>query len=60
MGRLKKYSTEEEKKNAQKKWANEYYYRNKEKINKRAMEKYYGLQKNLQPNNPESEERKQD
>ena len=34
MGRLKKYKTEEEKKKAQKKWANQYYHRNKEKINK--------------------------
>lgn len=56
MGRLKKYSTEEEKKDAQKKWANEYYYRNKEKINKKAMEKYYGLQKNIRSNNNEGEE----
>jgi hypothetical protein len=60
MGRLKKYSTDEEKKEAQKKWANEYYYRNKEKINKKAMEKYYELQKNLQSNNPECKERKSD
>jgi hypothetical protein len=60
MGRLKKYSTEEEKKDAQKKWSNEYYYRNKEIINKKAMEKYYGLQKNLQPNNSEGKEREQD
>jgi hypothetical protein len=57
MGRLKKYSTEEEKKEAQKKWANEYYHRNKEKINKRAMEKYYELQKDIQPNNQTGEER---
>lgn len=56
MGRLKKYKTEEEKKEAQKKWANQYYHRNKEKINKKAMEKYYGLQKNLQPDNKESKD----
>lgn len=56
MGRLKKYSTEDEKKEAQKNWAKEYYYRNKEKINKIAMEKYYELQKNIRPNNTESEE----
>jgi hypothetical protein len=56
MGRLKKYSTEDEKKEAQKKWASEYYYRNKEKINKKAMEKYYGLQKNLRPDNKQGEE----
>lgn len=41
MGRLKKYITEEEQRNAQKKWASEYYYRNKEEINKKTMEKYY-------------------
>jgi hypothetical protein len=56
MGRLKKYKTEEEKKEAQKKWANQYYHRNKEQINKRAMEKYYELQKNIRPDNSESEE----
>ena len=56
MGRSKKYSTEEERKEVQKKWANEYYHRNKEKINKKAMEKYYGLQKNLQPDNTKGEE----
>lgn len=41
MGRLKKYKTEQEKAKAQKTWAKEYYYRNKEVINKKAMEKYY-------------------
>jgi len=41
MGRLKKYKTNNEKINAQRKWAREYYYRNKEKINKRTMKKYY-------------------
>ena len=56
MGRLKKYSTEDEKREAQKKWANEYYYRNKEKINKKAMEKYYESQKNLRPDNKQGEE----
>jgi hypothetical protein len=56
MGRLKKYKTEEEKKEAQKKWANQYYYRNKEQINKKAMEKYYGLQKNIRADNPEGKE----
>lgn len=47
MGRKKKYKTDEERKLAQQKWALEYYHRNKEKINKKAMEKYYELQKNL-------------
>lgn len=41
MGRLKKYNTDEEKKTAQQKWVREYYYRNKESLNKRQMEKYY-------------------
>jgi len=56
MGRLKKYKTEEEKKEVQKKWANQYYHRNKERINKIAMEKYYELQKSIRPDNPEGEE----
>ena len=46
MGRLKIYKSEKEKQEAQKKWAKEYYHRNKEKINKKTMEKYYELQKN--------------
>lgn len=41
MGRKKKYKTEEEQKEAQRKWNREYYERNKSDINKRKMEKYY-------------------
>lgn len=41
MGRKQKYKTNEERKEAQRRWAREYYHRNKDKINKRAMEKYY-------------------
>jgi len=41
MGRKRKYKSEKEQREAQKKWANEYYHRNKERINKKAMEKYY-------------------
>lgn len=41
MGRIKKYKTEEEYKEARKKWAREYYLKNAEKIKKRRMEKYY-------------------
>ena len=41
MGRLKKYNTEEERRLAQIKWAKEYYYRNKESINRKIMKKYY-------------------
>ena len=56
MGRKKKYFTEDEKKEAQRKWVREYYQRNKEKLNKNSMEKYYELRKNLQSNNRKSEE----
>ena len=56
MGRIKKYKTEQEKVEAQRLWAKEYYHRNKEKINKKTMEKYYELRKNIQPNSGESEE----
>ena len=56
MGRLKKYKTEQEKIEAQRAWAKEYYHRNKERINKIAMEKYYELQKSVRPDNPEGEE----
>ena len=41
MGRLKKYKTEQEKIEAQRAWAKEYYHHNKEVINKKTMEKYY-------------------
>jgi len=54
MGRLKKYKTEEEKKEAQRLWALEYYYRNKELINKKTMEKYYELRKDIQSDNGKS------
>lgn len=46
MGRLKKYLTDCDKKEAQKKWAKEYYHRNKEKINKKTMQKYYEKKRN--------------
>lgn len=41
MGRKGKYRTKEERKKAQRKWALDYYYRNKKKLNKKRMEKYY-------------------
>jgi hypothetical protein len=41
MGRKKKYSTDDAKIAAQKRWALEYYYRNKDVINKNLMKKYY-------------------
>ena len=37
MGRSKKYKTEQEKTDAQRLWSKEYYYRNKEKINKKPL-----------------------
>ena len=40
MGRLKKYGTDEEKKQAQRKWNREYYRRNKEKLDKYAKKNY--------------------
>ncbi len=55
MGRKKKYITEQEKRDAQNKWAKEYYKRNKEKLNKASMKKYYELRKNLQSDNQKSE-----
>lgn len=41
MGRFKKYNTDDEKIKVQRKWASEYYHRNKTEINKKTMEKYY-------------------
>ncbi|MBC8428442.1 hypothetical protein H8D04_01020 [bacterium] len=41
MGRIKKHITEDEKKQAQRKWSLDYYHRNKDKINKEKLEKYY-------------------
>ena len=60
MGRKRKYHTEEEKLDAQRKWAREYYTRNKESINKNAMEKYYELRKNLRRDNNTSENDEQE
>lgn len=41
MGRLKKYKTEEELKEANRQKSKRYYWRNKEKVDKRILEKYY-------------------
>ena len=49
MGRLKKYQTEEEKLQMKKKRAYDYYWKNKEKQDERAKERYY---RNLQDNKP--------
>lgn len=40
MGRKKKYNTEEERINAQRRWNMEYYHRNKDKIKEKAKERY--------------------
>jgi hypothetical protein len=45
MGRNKKYATFEEKKEAQKKWSKEYYWKNKEKIDERIRENYRNTKK---------------
>lgn len=50
MGRLKKYRTEEEKKAAQKRWAKEYYWRNKKQIDEKAKQRYRDTNRNLQDN----------
>lgn len=41
MGRKKKYQTEGEKCEAQKKWAMEYYWRNKENIKEKNLKRYH-------------------
>ena len=51
MGRKKKYNTPEEIAEAKKRYAKNFYERNKERLNKKSMEKYYELRKNLQSNN---------
>ena len=40
MGRKRKYNTEEERKDAQRKWQLEHYQRNKDKILKKARDNY--------------------
>ena len=40
MGRLRKYSSKEERKEAQKKWSMEYYYRNRAILQTKARERY--------------------
>ena len=52
MGRKKKYQTFDEQKAARKKWNDEYYQKNKDKI----MKKYYELRKNIQSDNRSSED----
>ena len=40
MGRLRKYSSKEERKEAQKKWSMEYYYRNRAVLQAKARQRY--------------------
>lgn len=47
MGRKKLYYTSKEKKEAQRKWQMDYYYRNKEDILKKMKEKYRQRKLNL-------------
>ena len=47
MGRKKRYFTVKEKKEAQRKWQMDYYYRNKEDILKKMKEKYRQRKLNL-------------
>ena len=42
MGRKKKYDTEEERLEAQRRWNMEYYARNKDKIKEKNLNRYYG------------------
>lgn len=47
MGRKKKYVNEDEQIKAKRRWRLEYYYRNKEAINKKDMVEYYKRKKLL-------------
>ena len=40
MGRIKKYSTKEEKLQAQKEWSKKYYWKNKEQEDEKARQRY--------------------
>jgi hypothetical protein len=42
MGRKKKYLTDDERLEAQRRWNMEYYERNKDKIKKQVLNRYYG------------------
>ena len=41
MGRLKKYKTDEERKEAQRRWSKKYYWKNKEKIDDKNKARYW-------------------
>ena len=46
MGRKRKYHTEKERREAQRKWQMEHYLRNKEKIKQKARERYREQKRN--------------
>ena len=46
MGRKRKYHTEKERRDAQRKWQMEHYLRNKEKIKQKARERYREQKRN--------------
>ena len=46
MGRKKKYHTEKERRDAQRKWQMDHYQRNKEKIKEKARQKYREKKRN--------------
>jgi hypothetical protein len=47
MGRIKKYLSEEQKKEAQRKWSQNYYVKNKKQIDEKAKDRYYKNNRNL-------------
>lgn len=47
MGRTKKYKTEEEKQQAQRRWSRTYYNKNKDKIDEQAKNRYREKNRNL-------------
>jgi hypothetical protein len=55
MGKLKKYLTDEERKEAYRLSSKMYYWKNKDRIDKKQKEKYHELRKNIQSDNRESE-----
>lgn len=56
MGRLRKYNTKQEQVEAQRAWSRKYYDQNKDTLNKKTMEKYHELRKNIQPDSAERED----
>ena len=54
MGKLKKYQTDEERKEAYRLSSKAYYWKNKDHIDRRQKEKYHELRKNIQSDNTKS------